>query len=181
MITKIDQLLFSFEKVINEPWANSLSGQERTWFLVYDPAEQRKIDLRIGEFETATKKAGKAWHLISLKNCFPQWMASHEYREEYFKDPELLVDQLESDFKDHAIDFLIKEIENQNVDDNSLIALKDVSSLFGFVRLSDVLRGVSGSFKGRMLIFFPGEFEVNHYRLLDARDGWSYLARPITI
>jgi len=25
-----------------------------------------------------------------------------------------------------------------------------------------------------------GEFEKNHYRLLDARDGWSYLARPIT-
>ena len=51
MASKIDQLLSAFEIVINEPWANSLSGQERVWFLVYDPAEQRKVDLRIGDFE----------------------------------------------------------------------------------------------------------------------------------
>jgi hypothetical protein len=31
-----------------------------------------------------------------------------------------------------------------------------------------------------MLIFFPGEFE-NQYQAFDARDGWEYLARPITL
>jgi len=33
---------------------------------------------------------------------------------------------------------------------------------------------------GRLLVFFPGEHEGNSYRLLDARDGWNYLAIPIT-
>ena len=33
---------------------------------------------------------------------------------------------------------------------------------------------------GRLLVFFPGEVEGNNYRLLDARDGWNYLATPIT-
>lgn len=179
MASKIDQLLSQFELVVNEPWATALSGQERIWFLVYDPSEQRKIDLRIEDFETATMKAGKKWTLISLKNCFPSWMAKHEYKEEYFNDPETLVDQLEGEFKQYAIQFLSSEIEKNQVDDNTLIVIKDISSLFGFNRISDILNGSSSAFKGRVLIFFPGEFEKNHYRLLDARDGWSYLARPI--
>ena len=180
MASKIDQLLSAYETVLNEPWSVSLSGQERVWFLVYDPAEQRKVDLRMGDFEMATKKAGKKWLTISLKQCFPTWMADHDYKEEYFNDPETLVDQLEAEFKQYSIDFLITEMNKQGTDDNTLIAIRDISSLFGFNRMSDVLNGCANAFKGRMLIFFPGEYDKNHYRLLDARDGWSYLARPIT-
>jgi len=90
-----------------------------------------------------------------------------------------LVDQLESEFRKYAIDFLINEIQKNNTDENTLVVIKDVSSLFGFVRLSTVLDGVTNSFKGRLLVLFPGEFDKNQFRLLDARDGWSYLARPI--
>ena len=180
MASKIDQLLSAYEVVVTEPWSTSLSGQERVWFLVYDPAEQRKVDLRIGEFEMATQKAGKRWIIISLKKCFPTWMANHDYKDEYFNDPETLVDQLEAEFKQFAINFLIEEMNKLGTDDNTLIAIKDISSLFGFNRMSDILNGCANAFKGRMLIFFPGEYDKNHYRLLDARDGWSYLARPIT-
>jgi hypothetical protein len=180
MQSKIDQLISAYESVVNEPWASSLSGQERIWFLVYDPLEQRKVDLRIGDFETTTIKAQKRWISISLKNCFPLWMSKHDYKEEYFNDPDSLVDQLEAEFKQFAIDFLIAEFEKHGTDDNTLIAVRDISSLFGFNRMSDVLSGCSNSFKGRMLLFFPGEYDKNQYRLLDARDGWNYLARPIT-
>ncbi len=180
MPSKIDQLLASFEKVVNEPWSSSLSGQERIWFLVYDPADQRKVDLRTGDFETLTVKASKKWKSISMKNCFPQWMANHEYREEYFKEPEFIVDQLESEFIPFAIQFLKKELSHLDQDQDTLIAIKDVSALFGFSRLSEILKSCDKDFKGRMMVFFPGEFENNQYRLLDARDGWDYLARPIT-
>ncbi len=181
MLSKIDQLLEAYEKVINEPWATSLSGQERIWFLVYDPAEQRKIDFRLGDFETATIKAGKKWKEISLKLCFPSWMVQHEYRDGYFKKPKYIVDQLEGQFIPFAIAFLEAELKKTEQDQDTLIAIKDVSSLFGFVRLSEILKSCDKYFKGRLLIFFPGEFEQNHYRLLDARDGWDYLARPITL
>ena len=107
-------------------------------------------------------------------------MSNHEYKEEYFSDPESLVDQLEAEFKQFAIDFLINAIKEQATNENTLIAVSDISSLFGFNRMSDVINGCSNAFKGRMLIFFPGEHSKNQYRLLDARDGWSYLARPIT-
>jgi hypothetical protein len=34
--------------------------------------------------------------------------------------------------------------------------------------------------KGRLLVFFPGSFDDNNYRLLNSYDGWNYLAVPIT-
>ena len=55
-----------------------------------------------------------------------------------------------------------------------------VASLFGFTRISEVLPLVEPHIQGRLLIFFPGVYEQNNYRLLDARDGWNYLAVPIT-
>ena len=180
MATRIESLIEAYIKVVKEPWASTLSGQERIWFLVYDPAEQRKIDLHIGEFETAAIRAGKKWKTISLKQCFPSWMASHEYKVDYFINPEYIVDQLEAAFIPYAIQFLKNELTKIDPDEHTIIALKDVSALFGFARLSEILKSCDKYFKGRLLIFFPGEFEQNHYRLLDARDGWDYLARPIT-
>lgn len=180
MASKIDQLLPAYEVVVNEPWSTSLSGQERVWFLVYDPADQRKVDLRIGDFETATIKAGKKWKSISLKKCFPVWMSQHEYKEAYFASPKKLTTQLELSFKQFAISQIILELTEINADDSTVISIKDCSSLFGFARLSEILNSVVNDSKGRFLIFFPGEFDNNHFRLLDARDGWSYLARPIT-
>ena len=181
MATRTEMLIEAFTKVVNEPWTSALSGQERLWFLVYDPAEQRKIDLHMGEFETSAMRAGKKWKSISLKTCFPNWMANHEYKDDYFNSPEYIVDQLEAEFIPFAIQFLKNELANIEQDEHTIIALKDVSALFGFARLSEILKSCDKEFKGRLLIFFPGEFEHNHYRLLDARDGWDYLARPITL
>ena len=117
----------------------------------------------------------------SLKQCFPSWMANHEYKESYFRKPEHIVDQLEASFIPFAIQFLEEGLKNIEQDDETLVAVKDVSSLFGFARLSEILKSCDKDFKGRLLIFFPGEREQNHYRLLDARDGWDYLARPINL
>ena len=181
MKTRTELLIEAYTNVVNEPWSSALSGQERVWFLVYNPTEQRKVDLHLGEFETAATSAGKKWKSISLKHCFPSWMTNHEYKEEYFANPEYIVDQLEAGFIPYAIQFLKDELANITQDENTLIALKDVSALFGFARLSEILKSCDKDFKGRLLVFFPGEFEQNHYRLLDARDGWDYLARPITL
>ena len=43
-----------------------------------------------------------------------------------------------------------------------------------------LLLAVEGDVRGRIVVFFPGEYEDGNYRLLDVRDGWSYLAVPIT-
>ena len=64
--------------------------------------------------------------------------------------------------------------------DNTVLALYGVASLFGFLKISEILPMVEGDVKGRLLVFFPGVYEQNNYRLLDARDGWNYHAVPIT-
>ena len=46
--------------------------------------------------------------------------------------------------------------------------------------MSALLNEVSDAIAGRLLVFFPGQHEGSSYRLLDARDGWNYLATPIT-
>ena len=39
---------------------------------------------------------------------------------------------------------------------------------------------IESDIQGRLLVFFPGVYEQDNYRLLDARDGWNYHAVPIT-
>src|SRR5947209_3342847 len=60
------------------------------------------------------------------------------------------------------------------------LAVYDGASLFGFLKVSEILPLVEGDVRGRLLVFFPGTYEQNNYRLLDARDGWNYHAVPIT-
>jgi hypothetical protein len=181
MESKIDQLLSLTEQMFKEPWTDRLAGSERVCFLVFDPSEIRKVDFRLAEFEMAAKMAGRKWVSVSLQSFFPEWMAAHEYRDAYFEDPESLVDQLETEFKDFAINKLVQAIAAGQPDDTTVIAIRDVTAIFGFQRLSDILNGASHAFRGRVLVFFPGEYDKNHYRLLNARDGWSYLARPISL
>jgi hypothetical protein len=67
------------------------------------------------------------------------------------------------------------------VTDNAVVALFGVASLFGFARVSRLLETVERDIRGRLVVFFPGHFEQNNYRLLDARDGWNYMAVPISM
>ncbi|MEX2595757.1 MAG: BREX protein BrxB domain-containing protein [Salibacteraceae bacterium] len=180
-MSKVEYLLHNFETVMQESWTGVLSLEERMYFLVYDPAEQRKVDLHLSDFENITSKSGKKWIHISLEGLFSEWMAQNEYRDAYFEDPEALVDQLEGVFKDYILDYLKEKISSAPQEKDVLIAITQITALFGFCRLSDILNSLQTNFPGRILLFFPGEFEKNHYRLLDARDGWNYLARPITI
>ena len=32
MQSKLEQLIAAFDKVVKEPWSNTLAGQERIWF-----------------------------------------------------------------------------------------------------------------------------------------------------
>ena len=61
------------------------------------------------------------------------------------------------------------------------MAVSGVASLFGLARMSDVMDEVAGDIRARLVVFFPGSYdEKSYFRLLDARDGWDYLAVPIS-
>jgi len=61
-----------------------------------------------------------------------------------------------------------------------VVALKGVGSLFGLLKVKAVVDKLAPLVKGRIVVFFPGTYENNNYRLLDGYDGWNYLAVPIT-
>jgi hypothetical protein len=48
------------------------------------------------------------------------------------------------------------------------------------MRVSSLMERVEDTVRGRLLVFFPGEYTGNVYRFMDARDGFNYLAVPIT-
>ena len=66
-------------------------------------------------------------------------------------------------------------------DEESVVAIFGIASLFGLVRVSELMNRIERDIKGRVAVFFPGEYENNNYRLLNARDGWNYMAVPITV
>jgi cell division GTPase FtsZ len=65
-------------------------------------------------------------------------------------------------------------------DDKTVFALSGVGTLFGVSSVSTVVEKLAPKVYGRLVVFFPGQVENNNYRLLDARDGWNYLAVNIT-
>jgi hypothetical protein len=67
----------------------------------------------------------------------------------------------------------------QALSDTDILAVSGAGSLFGLMRVSSLAAHVADDIKGRLLLLYPGRHEGGSYRLLDARDGWSYRATPI--
>jgi len=82
------------------------------------------------------------------------------------------LDYLEENFKT----FLVA----QSADKSSVVSICGVGTLFGLIKVKDVVDRFAPLVNGRLLVFFPGSYEDNNYRLLDGYDGWNYLAIPIT-
>lgn len=176
----VDTLIQKFEHHVRLPWGQGRSPSERVWFLVYDKAKERAILQRLDEFELRTKQVGHGWHLIDVTNAFPEWMAAQDYAEAYFQNPQKLSPAMLRQFRDDTLARFRSEISQINDPENTVIALKGVATLFGLIKVSDLVHPLAESVPGRLLVFFPGVYENHNYRLLDARDGWNYLAIPIT-
>jgi hypothetical protein len=179
-MNEIELLVREVERFVALPWQNIVAGPERVWFAVYDPMQERRLHMRLSEFEIVINKAGHSWHLVDLSDSFAHWMAGHKYRESYFKRPQLMTDAVLAGFKTHVVDQIVTALTAPEVGSDSIVAVSGLASLFGLVLASDVLEAVAPSIRGRLLVFFPGSYENKMYRLLDARDGWNYLAIPLT-
>ncbi len=180
-MARIEELVTRYKNHVAAPWQRNLAGPQKTIFVVYPKTEERRLRARLDLFEIATKETGHSWSVFDFTPTFANWMAATEYREVYFEEPSDLAMKLRKDFLMHAATELRAALTNDGVDEDSIVAVSGVASLFGFARVSLVLKEIEHDIRGRLVLFFPGEFENNNYRLLDARDGWNYLAVPITL
>lgn len=176
----IEQRVRAYDRLVGLPWKSGLSGPEKVWMVIYPPAEERRLRRRIHDFALATTGAGHLWKEIDLTPMFARWMAENEYREEYFNAPETIELAL-GDFAGFISSYVRSSLESSDVDENTVVAMIGAGSLFGLgpVRLSRLVEEIESSIPGRLVVFFPGERDGHNYRLLDARDGWSYLALAI--
>ena len=180
-MSHIGDLIKNYERFVQLPWPSNLAPAQRVWMAIYRPEEERRLRLHIEDFKIVSRKAGYEWGLIDISNEFERWMGSHEYREAYFRNPELMQPELLG-FFDQLVDGVREQVEEKTTE-GIVIGLLGAASLFGLgdhVKVSALIERVQESIQGRLLVFFPGEVEGNSYRLLGARDGWNYLATRIT-
>lgn len=176
-MNRIEALRQNYAGYVSLPWDQALPGAQRVWFAVYDPGDERRLRLHLPTFEIATREAGHAWRMCDLTSAFADWFVTHPYRDTYFESPEDLPEK-HPGFEE----FVAARVREQLMaaDASTVVGVTGIASLFGFMKVSRLMEMVEGSIPGRLLVFFPGEYTDNNYRLLDARDGWNYHAVPIT-
>lgn len=183
MSSKVAKLVSAYRQHLTVPWQAGLAAIQRVIFAVYDKADELRLRANVEEFALATQQAGKRWLLLDVTDAFPEWMAAQEYREAYFESPEDLAGYQTGELTEFIADLTAKlnaRIKAEAGPD-TVVALLGVGTLFGLARVSLLVEGIKEVVPGRLFVFFPGEHNPeNHtYRLLDARDGWNYLAVPL--
>lgn len=175
-MSTVEELLVAFRDRLKVPWRSDEAAAGRVWILWYDKAHERRVRGGIGEFRLATEDAGKGWREFDLAPRFGEWVAQQKWFERAAKRPSTLstvIRQFEGDLVKR-----VREVLDES-GPTDIVALTGVASLFGLTRAQDLISKVADAVPGRLLVTFPGVHRDGIYRLLDARDGYNYLAVPI--
>ena len=178
-MNRVKRLLASYATFISVPWRGDAAAAQRVVFCVYDENEELRLRAKVDEFELATRNAGHEWFVFDLTDTFSEWLSAQRYAESYFRKPELLATLLPQ-YLDYIAGRFMEFLQDRGAGESSVVAIKGVGSLFGLLRVKAVVDKLAPMVKGRLVVFFPGAFENDNYRLLDGYDGWNYLAVSIT-
>jgi len=178
-MSAIERLVQSYGAYISVPWREDVAAAQRVIFCIYNGKDERNLRAKIDEFAIVTRNSGHGWLVFDLTDTFANWLASQTYAKSYFLKPELL-----SPLSERYLNYIKEEFDTflkENVTpNNTVIALMGVGSLFGILKVKRVTELLAPLVDGKLLVFFPGSYENNNYRLLDGYDGWNYLAVTIT-
>lgn len=178
-MNRIRDLIKSYSQYIAVPWRDDAAAPQRVVFCVYDETDELRLRARIDDFKLETKQAGHDWLLFDLTETFADWLTSQRYAVSYFQKPQLLTTLLPK-YREYITTEFESFIREYEAGEDTVVAIKGVGSLFGFLKVREVVEQLAPMVKGRLLVFFPGSYEDNNYRLLDGYDGWNYHAIPIT-
>ena len=177
-MSAVDRLLANYSRQVRLPWSANMSGKQRVWFAIYPPVEERRVRARLPQFEAATLAANHGWSNVGLTRLLPEVLAAHKYREPIFQNPQHL--RAGGELEVRAAALVEEACSREEATAGSVVSVTGLASLFDFMRVSSLIERVENSVPGRLLIFFPGEYASNVYRFMDARDGFNYMAVPIT-
>ena len=180
-MSKIDTLIKNYSRTIAVPW-REIAAAQRVIFAVYPEADELKMRARLGEFELATRSIenGKhGWVHFDITNTFAEWMQSLKYAKTYYQKPKLIGSMIPK-YGEYIEAKFDEMVQKANLTNEDVVALSGVGSVFGFIKVSELIDKLAPKVLGRLLVLFPGSYENNNYRLLDGYDGWNYHALPIT-
>jgi Domain of unknown function (DUF1788) len=175
-LSTVDDLLFHFRHQVALPWRPDTPPEYRVWIMHYDKALDRRVQARLPEFEDATRRAEHGWSVMALAPLVAPWLAAHELFDGLVNQPDELPSIL-PEFEEHVVAKVRGRLDQ--IGPNDLLVLSGAGALFGLLRVSRLTQSVADAIQGRLLLLFPGRHSNGAYRLLDARDGWSYRAIPI--
>lgn len=178
-MSRIRRLNRNYKRFIDIPWREDAAAAQRVVFCVYEQSDELRLRAKIDEFEISTREAGHGWALFDLTDTFAVWLDGQRYKPSYFQKPYLLSPLLPK-YLVYIKEQFAAFLEANGADENSVVALNGVGSLFGLLKVKEVVDHLAPMVPGRLMVFFPGSYEENNYRLLDGYDGWNYLAVPIT-
>lgn len=181
-MSRIDQLLRNYRRHLSLPPRSNAAAVQRTWFAVYPPEDERRLQHQIDEFAILTRESGLGWHLVDLRGQFASWIGSvdSEERRSWFSNPSDVELYARSEWRERLAGTIKEQVALLPNADRTVVAVIGLTELFDYVPVSDLLESLHDPIPGYLLLFFPGERENNTYRFLCARDGWNYLAVPIT-
>lgn len=172
----VDDLLGQFRKQASLPWSPDTGRDYRVWILHYERTLERRIQGRLHEFEAIARQNGHGWASLNLASLVAPWFAQHELFEGLAQQPDELPGLL-PDFEAHVVATVRAHLKA--LGERDILALAGAGALFGLMRVSALTEKVAPDINGRLLLLFPGQHSSGVYRLLDARDGWTYRAIPI--
>ena len=152
---RIDKLAERYGRYIAFPWQKDAAGAQRAIFIVYDKTDERRLRARLALFELATTTAEHRWLPCDLTGAFADWMAATSYRDSYFESPEDLGLKLEEEFLEHVAGRVRAVLTAPDADEESVAAVYGVASLFGFVRVSELMKAIEADVRGCLLYTSP--------------------------
>jgi hypothetical protein len=177
-MSAIERLLSNYSRQVRSTWPANMAGKQRVWFAVYPPSEERRVRAHLPQFEALTLEANHGWINVDLTRLLPEFLTAHKYRESIFQAPQHFKAGAELEVRAAAL--VTGACSRDEADADSVVAVTGLASLFDFMKVSSLVDRVEDIVPGRLLFFFPGEYAGNVYRFMDARDGFNYMAVPIT-
>src|SRR5713101_1529017 len=113
-MTRLDLLRKNYQRICGLPWDRSVAGPQRVWQAVYDKEDERKLRLRLDQFDDATRQTRHGWHCLDLTD-----------------------DGVLADFKQSVVGNINGALDQLANGEDAVLALYGVASLFGFLRISE--------------------------------------------
>lgn len=176
-MSSLQRLLVNYERQVSLPLIERLPAVQRVWFVVYAPEQERRLRFLLPEFELRTRRHGRGWHAIDTTDFAARFVGSHEYRDEFLRDPGLL----DREAAQEAVALEVaQQLRTCEAGSSSIVALYGLAGLFGFANVSALVSSIQDLVEGRLVCFFPGSRDQHSYHFMNAREGWNYHALPIT-